>query len=204
MDENGNVIFNEKGKPVLIPSYSILQDDFFNHMQRAGFNDFIRGEKGSTAEHLSCLQYEIQQDKKRLEEIKSQVEKEEIHYENIHTVHKTFMEIDGMGKKTLTGKVTISSEDFNDLSNMAKQSVVARSKIYDLEQENKKLQSRIWDLQGRINRLSERLHELEQVCAPYLEALRLMPEKVKAFISDVLKTVRKDKTNKNREIKKER
>ena len=204
VDENGNVIFNEKGKPVLIPSYSILQDDFFNHMQRAGFNDFIRGEKGSTAEHLSCLQYEIQQDKKRLEEIKERLQTEEIKYYEIQTVNKTFLEIDSMGKKTLTGKVTISSEDFNDLSNMAKQSVAARSKIYDLELENKKLQSRIWDLQGRINRLSERLHELEQVCAPYLEALRLMPKKVKTFISDVLKTVRKEKNNKNIEIKKER
>ncbi len=204
VDENGNVIFNEKGKPVLIPSYSILQDDFFNHMQRAGFNDFLRGEKGSTAEHLSCLQYEIQQDKKRLEEIKERLQTEEIRYDEIQTVHKTFHEIDGMGKKTLTGKVTISSEDFNDLSSMAKQSVAARSKIYDLERENKKLQSRIRDLQSRINRLSERLHELEQICAPYLEALRLMPEKVQAFISDVLKTVRKEKPNKNIEIKKER
>ena len=204
VDENGNVIFNKKGKPVLIPSYSILQDDFFNHMQRAGFNDFLRGEKGSTAEHLSCLQYEIQQDKKRLEEIKNQVEKEEIRYEEIKTANKTFLEIDGMGKKTLTGKVTISSEDFNDLSNMAKQSVAARSKIYELEQENKKLKNKVWDLQSSINRLSARLHELEQVCAPYLEALRLMPEKVKAFISDVLKTVRKEKSNKNIDIKKER
>ena len=204
VDENGNVIFNEKGKPVLIPSYSILQDDFFNHMQRADFNDFIRGEKGSTAEHLSCLQYEIQQDKKRLEEIKERLQTEEIRYDEIQTVHKTFSEIDSMGKKTLTGKVTISSEDFNDLSNMAKQSVAARSKIFDLEQENKRLHSKVWDLQGRINRLSERLHELEQICAPYLEALRLMPEKVQSFISDVLKTVRKEKPNKNIEIKKER
>ena len=204
VDENGNVIFNEKGKPVLIPSYSILQDDFFNHMQRAGFNDFIRGEKGSTAEHLSCLQYEIQQDKKRLEEIKERLQSEEIRYDEIQTANKTFLEIDSMGKKTITGKVTISSEDFNDLSNMAKQSVVARSKIYNLEQENKRLQSKVWDLQSSINRLSKRLRELEQVCAPYLEALRLMPEKVKAFISDVLKTVRKDKPNKNIEIKKER
>ena len=204
VDENGNVIFNEKGKPVLIPSYSILQDDFFNHMQRAGFNDFIRGEKGSTAEHLSCLQYEIQQDKKRLEEIKERLQTEEIRYDEIQTINKTFLEIDGMGKKTLIGKVTISSEDFNDLSNMAKQSVTARSKIYDLEQENKRLHSKVWDLQSRINRLSDRLHELEQICAPYLEALRLMPEKVKAFISDVLKTVRKEKSNKNIDIKKER
>lgn len=204
VDENGNVVFNEKGKPVLIPSYSILQDDFFNHMQRAGFNDFLRGEKGSTAEHLSCLQYEIQQDKKRLEEIKERLQTEEVRYNEIQTTNKTFLEIDSMGKKTITGKVTISSEDFNDLSNMAKQSVVARSKIYDLEQENKRLQSKVWDLQSSINRLSKRLRELEQVCAPYLEALRLMPEKVKSFISDVLKTVRKEKLNKNIDIRKER
>ena len=160
VDDNGNVIFNDKGKPVLIPSYSILQDDFFNHMQRAGFNDFIRGEKGSTAKHLSCLQYEIQQDKKRLEEIKERLQTEEIRYDEIQTVNKTFNEIDGMGKKTLTGKVTISSEDFNDLSNMAKQSVAARSKIFDLESENERLRKRIWELQSSINRLSARLHEL--------------------------------------------
>ena len=204
VDENGNVVFNEKGKPVLIPSYSILQDNFFNHMQRAGFNDFIRGEKGSTTEHLSCLQYEIQQDKKRLEEIKERLQTEEVRYDEIKTVNKTFNEIDGMGKKTLMGKVTISSEDFNDLSNMAKQSVAARSKIFDLEGENERLRKRNWELQSSINRLSARLHELEQICAPYLEALRLMPEKVKAFISDVLKTVRKEKTDKNIDIKKER
>ena len=198
VDENGNVVFNEKGKPVLIPSYSILQDDFFNHMQRAGFNDFIRGEKGSTAEHLSCLQYEIQQDKKRLEEIKSQVEKEEIRYDNIHTVHKTFMEIEHMGKKTLTGKVTISSEDFNDLSNMAKQSVAARSKIFDLERENKRLREVNWDLQSRINRLSERLYELEQICAPYLKALKMMPEKVKSFFAEIFKTDREENIIKNK------
>lgn len=204
VDENGNVLFNEKGKPVLIPSYSILQDGFFNHMQRAGFNDFIRGEKGSTAEHLSCLQYEIQQDKKRLAEIEERLKMEEIRYDNVHTVRKTFMEIDSMGKKSITGKVTVSTKDFEDLSTMAKQSVAARSKIFDLEGENEMLRKRNWELQSSINRLSARLHELEQVCAPYLEALRLMPEKVKAFISDVLKTVRKEKPNKNIEMKKER
>ncbi len=192
VDKNGNVIFNEKGKPVLIPSYSILQDDFFNHMQRAGFNDFIRGEKGSTTEHLSCLQYEIQQDKKRLEEIKERLQSEEIRYDEIQTANKTFLEIDSMGKKTLMGKVTISSEDFNDLSNMAKQSVAERRKIFNLERENKRLREVNWDLQSRINRLSERLYELEEMCAPYLKALKLMPEKVKSFFEEIFKTGREE------------
>ena len=47
-DENDQPVFDKKGKPVLVPSYSILQDEFYEHMQNAGFNNFIRGERGST------------------------------------------------------------------------------------------------------------------------------------------------------------
>ena len=44
---------DENGKPILIPTYSILQDEFFEHMQSEGFTDFIRGERGSNAHCLS-------------------------------------------------------------------------------------------------------------------------------------------------------
>ena len=37
LNEYGEPEFNEKGKPVLVPSYSILQDQFYEHMQVAGF-----------------------------------------------------------------------------------------------------------------------------------------------------------------------
>lgn len=120
------------------------------------------------------------------------MQSEEVRYDNVHTVHKTFMEIDSMGKKSITGKVTVSTKDFEDLSTMAKQSVAARSKIFDLERENKRLREVNWDLQSRINRLSERLYELEQICAPYLKALKLMPEKVKSFFAEIFKTDREE------------
>lgn len=193
VDENGNPRYNEKGKPILIPSYSILQDDFFEYMNFAGYTDIIRGIKGSTTEHLTGLQYEIQQDTKRLKDIESKLQKTETQYEEVKTVHKMFSEIESMGKKTLTGKVTVSKEDYDDLSNMAKECVIVRGQVKTLEEENKRLSKRCWDLQSRINRLEAQLYELKQSCAPYLEALKAMPEKVKAFIDDVLKTVRKDK-----------
>lgn len=66
MDENNQPIFVKNGKPVFVPSYSILQDEFYEHMQNAGFNDFLRGERGSTAEYKSSLQYQIEKDKERL------------------------------------------------------------------------------------------------------------------------------------------
>ena len=65
MDEQGNPVLSKNGKVVLINSYSLLQDRFFEHMRAAGFTDFERGERGSTAEHLSVLDYKIQQDEAR-------------------------------------------------------------------------------------------------------------------------------------------
>jgi len=56
-DENGEVVRNEKGKPILLNSYSLLQDHFHDHMKEAGFTGFERGERGSTAVNLSVLEF---------------------------------------------------------------------------------------------------------------------------------------------------
>lgn len=52
LDEQGKPMDDEKGKVVLVPTYSILQDEIFEHTQAAGFTDFARGERGSTAADL--------------------------------------------------------------------------------------------------------------------------------------------------------
>jgi hypothetical protein len=64
-DENGEIVLSKKGKAVLVNSYSTLQDHFFEHMRDAGFIGFERGERGSTAEHLTVLQYKSQQETER-------------------------------------------------------------------------------------------------------------------------------------------
>ena len=51
-----------KGDKGWINSYSLLQDHFFEHMKEAGYTDIERGERGSTAEHLSVLEYKTQQE----------------------------------------------------------------------------------------------------------------------------------------------
>jgi hypothetical protein len=47
----------EDGKERLVYSYSKLQDRYHDHMKAAGFEGFERGKVGSTAEHLSVLDY---------------------------------------------------------------------------------------------------------------------------------------------------
>ena len=65
LDENGEIKRSSKGKAILVNAYSLLQDHFFEHMSEAGFVGFERGERGSTAEHLTVLEYKAKQETDR-------------------------------------------------------------------------------------------------------------------------------------------
>ena len=59
-------VTDETGHTRIIKSYSLLQDRFFEHMRDAGFEDFERGERGSTAEHLSVIEFKTKKESERL------------------------------------------------------------------------------------------------------------------------------------------
>ena len=65
LDENGQELRSKSGKPVLKKSYSVLQDNFFNHMRTAGYTDFERGERGSSEEHLTVTQFKVEREQER-------------------------------------------------------------------------------------------------------------------------------------------
>ncbi|MDE6838859.1 MAG: plasmid recombination protein, partial [Acutalibacter sp.] len=65
-DVSGKMIVGKNGKPVLKKSYSVLQDDFFQAMQRAGYTDLQRGERSSSEEHLTVTQFKVEQENERL------------------------------------------------------------------------------------------------------------------------------------------
>ena len=66
-EENGEVVRNAKGKVVLLNSYSLLQDHFHDHMKAAGFDGFERGERGSTAESLTVLEFKAKMEREAAE-----------------------------------------------------------------------------------------------------------------------------------------
>ncbi len=98
-DEKGNPLLRKNGKPMFRASYSILQNELFNYMTEREFKGFQRGEYGSTAEHLTSLQYQIKQDKERLEKLQKRIQREQMKYEPARNVSKTYNEIDSMGQK---------------------------------------------------------------------------------------------------------
>ena len=69
LDDYGEPMLSATGKKILKKSYSVLQDDFYQHMVTAGYTDLQRGERGSTEEHLTVTQFKVQQEQQRLEAI---------------------------------------------------------------------------------------------------------------------------------------
>ena len=65
-DVTGEPLLTSKGKPVLKKSYSVLQDNFFQAMREAGYDDLERGERGSSEEHLTVTQFKVEREKERL------------------------------------------------------------------------------------------------------------------------------------------
>ena len=77
LDENGQELRTKSGKPVLKKSYSVLQDDFFNHMRVAGYTDVERGACGSAEEHLTVTQFKVEREQERLAGLTKQTQQKE-------------------------------------------------------------------------------------------------------------------------------
>lgn len=180
LNEYGEPEFNENGKPVLVPSYSILQDQFYEHMQAAGFKNFDRGIRGSTAQNKTNARFQAEQDKKRLEAIQEKMEQANEELSTILPVKASAELIDNMGKKTITGKIQMSGEDYTYLTNLAKECLLNRRDIYFLE-------SSLRGYKNRVAELKLELAELKSKCKPFLEALALAPKKVMEFIERIIK-----------------
>lgn len=185
VDEQGNPILNKDGNPVRIPSYSLLQDRFYEHMREAGFEGFMRGERGSTTKNLSTLEYKIAKDTAKLERIEREVASKEKQLEAVSEnltfekdVHKTYYELENMGKKKLFGKVELSEADYGDMLSLAKEGIVSRSKIFDLTQKLQSAMTRIFDLQNSWERLYEQT-------ADFRRAMRLAPDRVRQLFTAV-------------------
>lgn len=193
VDEQGNPILNKDGKPVRIPSYSLLQDRFYEHMREAGFDGFIRGELGSTRVNLDSLEYKIAKDAEKLERIdrevtskKKQLENISIKYDADSEINKTYHELESMGKKKLFGKVEPAVNDYRDMLSLAKEGIVARGKIADLTEKLRSATSRIFDLENSLNRLYEQP-------ANFRRAMKLAPDRVKELFTAIFTKDREDR-----------
>ena len=72
LDEFGEPLRTKTGKIVLKKSYSVLQDQYYDAMFAAGYTDVKRGERGSTEEHLTTVQFKVMKEQEALDTIIAQ------------------------------------------------------------------------------------------------------------------------------------
>ena len=178
LDNEGNQILRKSGKPKYRASYSILQDEFYNHMNERGYTDFERGREGSSTEHLSSLQYQIEKDKERLNDIKTRIAESEIEYND---VQKTIEEIDEVGKKTISGKYTVFKEDYEQLTSLAKEGITSRGRIKRLESDVEYYKTRFSNLRKAYENLEQQLNQLKEKCRIFIAAMEHFPNFVRVF-----------------------
>ena len=191
-DEHGEIVLRANGKPKYRKSYSILQDEVYEHMISHGFTGFERGEKGSTAKHLDTLQFKIEKDKERLSEIEDRIEQTRLQYEPALDAKTRYEDIDSLGKKNITGKVVLSGEDYKELTALAKEGLTSRNRLWDMQRTMEYYRDGFERYSTRYENLSRKYEDLTEKTRPFLDAMEHFPELVTAFVNK-LKDLFRDK-----------
>ena len=208
LGENGNPMLNAKGKKILKSSYSVLQDDFFNFMRTAGYTDVERGERGSTEEHLTVTQFKVQAEQQRLEAVTGQVAQAEQSLENAKaatekqkrklealqketktakTLALTVQDIEAMGKKATFGNnITLTPDECRTLKDYAVSSFAEKAEKIKYKQKFEQAEKSAKTWKQRYDALHEQYQELKKKAQPFLDALEIASEKVRAFINSIL------------------
>ena len=186
LTESGEPVMLKNGKPKFRPSYSILQDEFYRHMTDHGFTGFDRGKEGSTVEHLTSLQYQINKDKQRLVEIEKRIQKAKIEYESAKGISKTYRDIETAGKKNpLTGNYSVLKDDYDQLTALAREGISSRVKIGQLREQVKHYQDETNKYRSAFNRIQDKYNKLREKCQPFLQGLEHFPDVVQRFVEHI-------------------
>ena len=208
LDKDGNPMLKAKGKKILKSSYSVLQDDFFHFMRNAGYTDVERGERGSTEEHLTVTQFKVQAEQQRLEAVTGQVAQAEQNLEDAKaatakqkkkleslqketkaakTIALTVQDIEVMGKKATFGNnITLTPDECRTLKDYAVSSFAEKAEKIKYKQKFEQAEKSAKTWKQRYDALHEQYQELKKKAQPFLDALEIASEKVRAFINSIL------------------
>ena len=177
LGEDGEPLKTKTRKAVLKQSYSVLQDDFFEHMRAAGYTDVERGERGSSEEHLTVTQFKVMKEQERLSELqetKTEIQSEiaelqEAHAKESEKLDKTkeriqkqkldLKRIDEIeAKPTLIGnKVTVDKDDFDMVITAAKKHITQEKKESTLQKALDAAHKLIAELKNTVADLTRKL-----------------------------------------------
>lgn len=172
---------DENGKTVRIPSYSLLQDRFYEHMKEAGY-PIERGRYKSTAQHLSTTEYKTEREREALDEVRKELSESR---EILGEYQEAKADMDQLNAMTARIKVKrhgtyeIQKEDFRAILTMAVEAAQAKIKIRSLENDLRRLRD-------NYQAIKETYENLFNQVKTFLMAVKIAPEKIKNYINDLI------------------
>ncbi len=212
VDESGQPMFSKTGKPILVPSYSVLQDTFFQAMKKAGYTDIERGKKGSTEEHLTVTQFKVQAERQRLQTLQEQSHTAEATLSQLqeeqqtaqqalsqiqnqqHSAEETLSQLQGEQRTAQVALNQIQGEQQSAeqaLSHLRRKQQSAEKELEQLRSENYAAEEALEALQERQRSAEEKttqaLQRMEEI-APKLEAIETIAKDFSADPDQLLPT----------------
>lgn len=176
----------ENGKTKLINAYSKLQDRYYIHMKRCGYN-IERGEKGSVDEHMTVAEFKLHQEQQRLENLQKDIETEEnnltekIQASEIAVANREYEEqaiIEIKDKKAKlkdvntvsvknamfdNSKIVVDKNDFDNIKTLAKQHLVVENEVDKWKQASSRWYNKANTLQEDFDVMKAELDEYKSV-----------------------------------------
>ena len=157
-----------------------MQDDFFRYMRDAGYDDVERGERGSSEEHLTVTQFKVQQEQARLESIEDTIDRRKQTLEKYNEKIReqkgaaaSFHEIDSIGKKTISGNISMTPQDAQFLKELAKEGGASRGLIGDLK-------NKVETLKRDVSVWKRKYEKLQEQTKDFKSALKRAPARSKS------------------------
>ena len=169
-----------------------------------------RGERFRTEEHLTIIQFKVMAEKERLAAVADQVEQAEQELDDVTSateeqkkklaalkketkvaqkVSLTVHEIEDIGKKNpLTGNISMTAEQCDALKRCAITGIAAKAENSQLRQKLTTAEKTVAHWKQQYETLHEKYQTLKKKAQPFLDALEIASEKVRAFISSILKS----------------
>lgn len=172
LDENGAPILTKNGKAVLKKSYSVLQDDFFQDMRSAGYDDVERGERGSSEEHLTVTQFKVEREQERLADISEQTAQKaqeaaalDKRIEKIQKQQIAVQSVDRIEAKPvpLSSKVILERSEYESLAAAAKKYITQEKKEAKLQKALDAAHKIIAGLEAKVAALTKELFEYKSI-----------------------------------------
>lgn len=131
---------------------------------------------------LTVTQFKVQQEQARLESIEDKIDRRKQTLEKYNEKIReqkgaaaSFHEIDSIGKKTISGNISMTPQDAQFLKELAKEGIASRGLIGDLK-------NKVETLKRDVSVWKRKYEKLQEQTKDFMAALKRAPRKVKEFI----------------------